>query len=167
MAHRASKTRKTSNPRTKEIESTVKFGSPSHLHIDYVSLGKTLERLSPVALAQVVEDGIPVRAYHNVAEATGLSQGDLAEVLGVSTRYLQNKDKDDLLNTTSSERLVQLANIWNLGLKVFGDKDELRSWLIEPSAPLEGKTPMELMTNAIGMEEVEQLLGRIQHGVYS
>ncbi|MBK7653108.1 MAG: DUF2384 domain-containing protein [Flammeovirgaceae bacterium] len=33
--------------------------------------------------------------------------------------------------------------------------------------PLHGRTPLQLMTNFIGMEEVKQLLGRIQHGVYS
>ncbi len=126
------------------------------------------KRLSAIELVEAVDTGLPVKAYVAVQKETGFSQAEIAGILGVSTRYLQDKKQRDLLNTTASERLVKLREIWDFGLDVFnGNKGNFKEWLNEPLAPLDGKSPMDIMTNFIGMEQVKQLLGRIQYGVYS
>ncbi len=133
-----------------------------------VFMGETVKQLSAVQLVDAVAEGLPAKAYLNIQKDTGLSKVEIAEILGVSPRYLQTKTGKDRLNTTASERLVKLVEIWNFGVDVFaGDEEDFKEWLDEPLAPLEGKTPLELMTNFIGMEQVKQLLGRIQYGVYS
>jgi len=133
-----------------------------------IGIGDQTKRLSAIELVEAVKMGLPAKVYVAVQKETGLSQAEIAEILGVSTRYLQAKRQNDLLNTTASERLVKLREIWSFGLDVFnGNKVDFKEWLYEPLAPLDGKSPMYIMTNFIGMEQVKQLLGRIQYGVYS
>ncbi len=133
-----------------------------------VGIGDQTKRLSAVELVEAVNIGLPAKMYVVVQKETGLSQTEIADILGVSTRYLQDKKQSDLLNTTASERLVKLREIWDFGLDVFnGNEGNFKEWLNEPLAPLNGKSPMYIMTNFIGMEQVKQLLGRIQYGVYS
>jgi hypothetical protein len=40
-------------------------------------------------------------------------------------------------------------------------------WFTSPKIPLDGKTPLECADTEIGAKEVEDLLGRLEHGVFS
>ena len=42
-----------------------------------------------------------------------------------------------------------------------------RRWLNSPQVGLGGATPLEYAETEVGAREVEDLLGRIEHGVYS
>ena len=59
------------------------------------------------------------------------------------------------------ERLVRLAT------DVMGDEEYGRRWLESPQRGLGGKTPLDFARSEVGAREVEDLLGRIEHGVYS
>lgn len=129
---------------------------------------KDLKNYSAIQLSDKIEQGFPFAAYLDFQHETGFSRTDMARCLSVSTRYLQNKTKADTLNKPASERLIVMTRIWDAGLVTFdGNKEVLNQWFRRPLMPLHGRTPLQLMTNFIGMEEVRQLLGRIQHGVYS
>ncbi len=133
-----------------------------------MDLLKDIKNYDPIKLSDSVEQGLPFTLYLNFLRQSRFTQNEMARCLSVSTRYLQNKTKSNKLTKPASERLVILIKIWDAGLAVFdGNKKMLSEWLRRPLIPLRGRAPIQLMTNFIGMEEVRQLFGRIQHGVYS
>ncbi|PKN17919.1 MAG: hypothetical protein CVU71_10330 [Deltaproteobacteria bacterium HGW-Deltaproteobacteria-6] len=71
--------------------------------------------------------------------------------------YMINMNKDDL----NYERLLQRA------IDVFGDEEKAKQWFSSPQKALGGKTPLEYSESDVGAQEVEDLLGRIEWGVYS
>ena len=52
-----------------------------------------------------------------------------------------------------------------LATSVFEDKAAARGWLTSPQIGLKGKEPLDLASSEAGAREVEDLLGRIEHGV--
>ncbi|MBK7652487.1 MAG: DUF2384 domain-containing protein [Flammeovirgaceae bacterium] len=129
---------------------------------------KDIKEHTSIELSDLVEQGLPFTLYLNFQRQSCFTQNEMARCLSVSMRYLQNKTKSDTLNKPASERLIILSRIWDAGLATFdGNKGMLNQWLRRPLISLHSRAPLQLMTNVIGMEEVKQLIGRIQHGVYS
>lgn len=51
--------------------------------------------------------------------------------------------------------------------EVFGDIEQVRQGFKSPKMALGGKTPLEYADTGPGAREVEDLLGRLEHGVFS
>ncbi|PKN17713.1 MAG: hypothetical protein CVU71_14885 [Deltaproteobacteria bacterium HGW-Deltaproteobacteria-6] len=64
-------------------------------------------------------------------------------------------------NYLNYERLLQRA------VEVLGDEEKAKRWLSSPQKTLGGKTPLEYSESDVNAQEVEDLLGRIEWGVYS
>jgi len=52
-------------------------------------------------------------------------------------------------------------------LRVLGDEARARRWLTQPNPDLRGRAPAELLDSDFGLRELEQLLRRMERGVYS
>jgi putative toxin-antitoxin system antitoxin component (TIGR02293 family) len=65
------------------------------------------------------------------------------------------------------EACLRAARIIEIAENVLGDRDKAARWLHEPDRALGGRTPGRLLGSDAGAHEVERVLGRIQHGVYS
>lgn len=65
------------------------------------------------------------------------------------------------LKKKSANRLMEKA------LKVFGSIKEAREWLNSSQFGLGGAVPLAYAGTETGAREVENLLGRIEYGVYS
>ena len=122
---------------------------------------------SAVEIINLVEKGLTKRSYLKAKEFTGFSHKDMAAILSVSTKTLENKKSKDRLSDTVSERLLKLAEVAAQGMRVFNSPELFRDWLQRPLRPLGGKRPVELMVNMYGLDTVKNLLGRIEHSVYS
>ena len=48
-----------------------------------------------------------------------------------------------------------------------GDGATARRWLQEPHDLIEGESPLERASTEVGGREVEELIGRLRHGVFS
>ncbi len=124
-------------------------------------------KTTDVGLVELLEEGFSKSTYMKAKEFTGFSHQDMATILSVSTKTLENKRGRDKLSDTASERLLKLAEVAALGIHALGSAELFREWLRRPLRPLGGKKPVDLMVNMYGLEMVKQLLGRIEHGVYS
>lgn len=119
-------------------------------------------------VAEIVKSGIRARAVKAFAEALGLTLPAIAEVVMIPRRTLERRIADDaVLRIAESERVVRLGRIYARATEVFENEDEAARWLREPVDSLGGRTPLELSSTEPGAREVEQLLGRIEHGVFS
>lgn len=122
---------------------------------------------SAIEVVDLLEKGLTKQNYQKAKDVTGFSHQDMASILSISTKTLESKKNKDRLSDTASERLLKLAELTAQGIQVFNSGDLFREWLQKPLRPLGGKRPMDLMVNMYGLDMVKNLLGRIEHGVYS
>jgi putative toxin-antitoxin system antitoxin component (TIGR02293 family) len=66
-----------------------------------------------------------------------------------------------------SDRVVRFARILRKSLEVLESDENARQWLNARQYGLGGATPLEFARTECGAREVEDLLTRIEHGVYS
>lgn len=116
----------------------------------------------------LLNNGVPRSNFANVARKIAcVSEKELAEVAGLSQRTISRMKPDQLLPPQNAEVIISILRTWERALEVFEDEDTARTWLKTPLIILDGKTPLEATGNRFGAELVLDLLGRIEHGVYS
>ena len=119
-------------------------------------------------VAEIVREGIPARALKTFADTLSLNLTDMARVVVIPRRTLERRmAANALLRTGESERVVRLGRIFAKAKEVFEDSNEAANWLNEPLESFGGQTPLQLTSTEPGAREVEQILGRIEHGVFS
>ncbi|HEV7786887.1 MAG TPA: MbcA/ParS/Xre antitoxin family protein, partial [Thermoanaerobaculia bacterium] len=64
-------------------------------------------------------------------------------------------------------RLYRFSKIIAVALEVLQGEDSAMSWLRRAQPGLGGEVPLDLLVTQAGADEVETLLRRIQHGVYT
>jgi putative toxin-antitoxin system antitoxin component (TIGR02293 family) len=72
------------------------------------------------------------------------------------------------LNWEESERLLRLSAVYEDALQLFeGDSVSSMAWLTSSQKALGSQTPLVHARTEIGAREVEDLVGRLEHGVFS
>lgn len=115
----------------------------------------------------VIKEGISKQDLENFKKKAALDYDKLAKALSVTRATLINKKKNQKFNAVLSERILSLADIYSYGYEVFEDEEKFNSWMFSPNRALGGSTPFELANNQFGREEIKNLIGRIEYGVFS
>jgi putative toxin-antitoxin system antitoxin component (TIGR02293 family) len=119
-------------------------------------------------LIQQIEAGFSFRALQNLESYTGLNLSVLASIIGIAERTLARRRVAGKLSPEESERLLRISNIFEKALELFeGDLEAAVNWLTTPKKALNGQQPLCYSRTELGTREVENLLGRIEHGVFS
>jgi putative toxin-antitoxin system antitoxin component (TIGR02293 family) len=114
-----------------------------------------------------VRDGLPMAEFQSLREMLGLSEERLAALLEMSRATLHRRKKSGHLDRAESDRLVRYARLFSRASEVLGGVSGARSWLAAPARAFHGECPLDYADTEIGAREVEALLGRIEHGVFS
>ncbi len=91
----------------------------------------------------------------------------LAQKLGISKATLHRRKLDGRLAPEESDRVIRFARLMGKAVTVFETEENARRWLSSPQVGLGGAIPLDYAGTEIGAREVEDLLGRIEYGVYS
>jgi putative toxin-antitoxin system antitoxin component (TIGR02293 family) len=120
------------------------------------------------ALAELVREGLPVKALFLLAERLNLRQAEISEKIGIPQRTLTRRlAQHTRLTPAESDRAVRLAQVYSTAVDTLGDEDKAASWLKTPNRALRGGRPLDQLDTDPGVREVEDVLGRIAYGVYS
>ncbi|HEY3776974.1 MAG TPA: antitoxin Xre/MbcA/ParS toxin-binding domain-containing protein [Rhizomicrobium sp.] len=94
---------------------------------------------------------------------------DLEKALGISMRTVQRRRKtpNSRLSPEQSGRAWKFAEILGKAARLFGSQEEAEAWLERPAMALNQRRPIDLLSTPAGVESLEQLLGRIEYGVYT
>lgn len=120
------------------------------------------------ALLAAISGGFPSTALEKIREALGISLEVLAPTIGISPRTLTRRMKAKTkLSTTESDRLVSLARIISAADELFeGNRASARRWLNKPNRALGNISPLRMAETETGRREVEDLIARLEHGVF-
>jgi putative toxin-antitoxin system antitoxin component (TIGR02293 family) len=114
----------------------------------------------------VIRKGIPYSFFSLIQDSTPFSEADWANFLDISTKSLQRyKQSSKQFKPIQSEKIIEMAEVTNAGLDVFGDMDKFKLWLDTPNFSLGNLKPIELLKDSYGKEMVMGELVRINHGI--
>jgi len=120
---------------------------------------------SPEDLAVLVRDGLPFRTAAAVMERYEISRDQLCTILHLSARNFLRRREQKRLSPDESDRLYRLARVIAHANRVFEDPEESADWIQSPNAALGKQQPLNLLDTDIGVQQVDQVLGRIEHGI--
>jgi putative toxin-antitoxin system antitoxin component (TIGR02293 family) len=122
---------------------------------------------APSEQIAAAEEGLEVGTFRALAEALGVSEARLASITRMSQTTLTRRKRGGRFTVEESEHLLRIALLLERAATVFGSADDAAGWLKEPNLSLGNVAPLEFARSEIGAREVSDLLGRIEHGVYS
>lgn len=125
------------------------------------------EKTSSFDLIAQSRSGLSHVEVRRMAALLELTVRELATLLSMNERTMARRLVDGSLNKVESERLLLLMALAAHGLRVFEDQGKFNRWLRRPLEILEGQSPLQLLDTATGFQVVDQVLGRIEYGVYS
>jgi putative toxin-antitoxin system antitoxin component (TIGR02293 family) len=128
---------------------------------------KPESQLTGFEKVHIVRDGVSKSDLELLKRKTALDYTMLAKALSVTRATLINKKKNEKFNAGLSEKILGMADLYSYGFEVFEDEDRFTQWMSKPNKALGGQAPYDLIDNQFGREEVKNLIGRIDYGVYS
>ncbi|NET29279.1 antitoxin Xre/MbcA/ParS toxin-binding domain-containing protein [Okeania sp. SIO1I7] len=127
-----------------------------------------LELPQELQIVSIIRQGFSIISVIKVAEYCGISESQMAALLATSERTISRRKKDQKpLDLSESDRLYRVARIFAQTLDIFENVEIARDWLKKSNRALGGKTPLELLDTDAGTQQVDELLNKIEYGVYS
>ncbi len=135
-------------------------------HFYVVLLG--LQTFEWASLMKVLSRGFSVETLEHLQRNSGLSYAELLAWLQLSPRTLVRRKKQGRFSADESDRMLRASRILGRALELFeGDRDAAMEWMLNAQPALGGASPIEAARTELGAREVESLVGRLEHGVYS
>lgn len=141
----------------------------SHVHLagdPMPSESDILDRLDEADLGLVgtVREGLPVGIVDEVLETGRLTAAEL-DRLALPRKTLAHRRALGRLSAEQSDRLVRILRIIHTAEETFANAEKAHRWLRRPTSALADHAPLDLLDTDIGTRRVENLLGRIAHGI--
>lgn len=119
-------------------------------------------------LLRSVETGLPYNAFERLVANTLLSSDEALTLVGIPKRTLTRRRREGRFRQDESDRLVRAARVFGRALSLFdGNLAGAKDWLSRPQKALGGGVPLDLARTEVGAIEVERVLGRLEHGVFT
>ena len=126
---------------------------------------KTADNLK---LAERVEAGFSFDALERLGKTTGLPLERLRVAVRITPRTLTRRKKEKKLSPEESDRLVSVSRLLAQTFELFeGNEEAGIRWFTSPNRALGGQSPIEVAATETGTREVENLIGRLEHGVFT
>lgn len=126
------------------------------------------QRATGFAIVEQARQGVETQRVDQLSQLLGFSLKEMAALLQIAERTLHRFRSEGKLDQQASERLLLLDSLAAHGLQVFDDRaDALANWLRYPLRELQTQTPFQLLTTIGGFGLVDDVLTRMESGVYS
>ncbi len=122
---------------------------------------------TPAKLIAVLRAGLPVQELRDLQTSLDVPTERLFPMLGISKATLHRRKAGGRLGPAESDRVVRFARLMGKAVVVLESEENARRWLNAPQFGLGGAVPLDYAGTEVGAREVEDLLGRIEYGVYS
>lgn len=130
-------------------------------------MGNQYANPSDFDLLKLARKGISKKSLLALAKQISLTIEEVASVLHISERTLQRYTPQTLVKTEYADRAIELALLYERGIEVLGSERAFSSWIKSPNYALGGEIPFNLLDTRIGFTMVLNILGRIEHGIFS
>ena len=126
-----------------------------------------LQATSFAELRDAVRSGLPFFAFLALSKQLEISPQHLTAVFGIPPRTVARRKEARHFNPQESDRLYRVASTLSQAVEVLGSIDKARLWLKTPNRALGCEMPLDLLDTEIGTRQVEEVLLRLNYGIFS
>lgn len=121
-----------------------------------------------ILIITAIRKGLPYSIFELIQEMTPFTETEWADLLELSTKslYRYKSTSGYTFKSSHSEKIIEMAEVTNIGLEVFGSMAKLKLWLITPVYALGNVKPIELLKDSYGKELVIKELTHIDQGIF-
>lgn len=117
---------------------------------------------------RLVQTGLPFSAISRFQQCSGLTLDRIKQVARISEGSFARRKQAGRLSPEESERMLRLGRIFERATELYdGDPIGARQWLETVIPALGNQRPLDLAQTEPGAREVEELIGRMEHGIVS
>jgi putative toxin-antitoxin system antitoxin component (TIGR02293 family) len=118
-------------------------------------------------LIKVIRAGLPYSVFELISQTTPFNENNWADFLDISTKSLQRykANANHHFKSIHTEKIIEVAEVTQLGLDVFGSAEKFKLWLTTPNFALGNLEPIDLLKDSYGKELVVSELIQINHGI--
>ena len=127
----------------------------------------TTKATHPTQLIHRIQKGLRFSELEALQKQLDLPLDQLASKLSISRATLHRRKNAGRLSPDESDKVMRFSRLLEHAADVFGNVERGRAWLKFPQYGLGGVVPLEYAKTEVGAREVDNLLGRIDYGVYS
>ena len=118
------------------------------------------------AMAQKVEEGLPVLDIVEFGKEAGFTVEELAKLIHIPPRtYARRVAAKSRLKVPEGERAVRLMRVYDRAKQLFVTHENTREWFNLALPALGGRTPLDFSQTEPGAREVEAVIERLEDGV--
>ena len=119
-------------------------------------------------LVEHVERGLNFNSVERLRQKMGIPMKAMAEQLQIKFRTLLRRKAEGRLHPDESDRVLRASRLFSHAVELFdGNEEAARRWLLAPQRALGGAVPLEFARSEVGAREVERIIGRLEHGVFT
>ena len=127
-----------------------------------------LKDVTTLKVIETIKAGLPYKSIETFHEYTELPVQTIAEAVQIPPRTLVRRKSTGKFQPDESERLLRMSTVFEKAVELFeGERDAAMRWLTTPQPALDNATPFDFARTELGAREVEDLIGRLEHGVYT
>lgn len=117
---------------------------------------------------QDIQRGLAFQELEAFQQRSQLPLSAIQRVSLLPPRTWQRRKSEGRLKAVESDRLWRLVRLFGKATELFeGNSPAASAWFQQPIEGLGGCTPLEMAETEVGAREVEELIGRLEHGVFS
>jgi len=113
-----------------------------------------------------IERGIPLSALNEFSAYSNIPLKELLEVVIPPRTLKHRRQRQEPLNLDESDRLARVARMYELAVKVYGDREGGRSWLTSSMRRFDGRTALSMLRTETGEQAVQEFLIQIDEGMF-
>jgi putative toxin-antitoxin system antitoxin component (TIGR02293 family) len=122
----------------------------------------------PLDFVRVADKGMNASVIGNFRKYFNLPLAVTADMLDISGPTLYRWTKQNRkLGRNHSVKLMEVTRLLLLGSEILGGRDAFFQWMELPNTALGGMPPIRLIGLPEGISKVRDVLGRLEHGVFS
>ena len=97
----------------------------------------------------------------------GYSEDEIFALVVPKRTLARRKAANEPLTVEETDKALRLERIAVQAERVFGDADKAHRWLRKAKRELKGETPLAWLASEAGARVVEEMLFRIEHGIFA
>ena len=97
----------------------------------------------------------------------GYSEDEIFALVVPKRTLARRKAANERLTVEETDKALRLARIAAQAERVFGEAEKAHRWLREPKRALQGETPVAYLATEAGARVVEEMLYRIEYGMFA
>jgi putative toxin-antitoxin system antitoxin component (TIGR02293 family) len=144
------------------------FGPRPAMRPESLGASLGLPALETDALIRKLQMGLTFRALESFSSASSIPISEIGDAMQVPERTLARRRVAGRLSAEESEKLLRLSHIFEQAVGLFeGNVEAAVVWLRSPKRELAYKAPLTYARTEIGARQVEDLIGRLEQGVFA